>query len=62
MALTATIYDAGIRIRNVAEIRQLTSKFKGDVVPNTAEARSIDAWTTVSAGRVAECIHSVLRR
>jgi hypothetical protein len=37
----ARVVVTGLRIRNVAEIRQLTPKFKGDVDPNTVEARSI---------------------
>jgi Family of unknown function (DUF6152) len=37
----ARVMVTGIRIRNVAEIRQLAPKFKGDVNPNTVEARSI---------------------
>ena len=37
----ARVVVTGLRIRNVAEIRQLAPKFKGDVEPNTVEARSI---------------------
>jgi hypothetical protein len=37
----ARLAVTGIRIRNVTEIRQLAPKFKGDVDPNTVEARSI---------------------
>ena len=37
----ARVVVTGLRIRNVAEIRQLAPKFKGDVDPNTVEARSI---------------------
>jgi Family of unknown function (DUF6152) len=37
----ARVVVMGLRIRNVAEIRQLAPKFKGDVDPNTVEARSI---------------------
>jgi hypothetical protein len=37
----ARVVVTGIRIRNVAEIRQLAPKFKGDVDPNTIEAHSI---------------------
>jgi hypothetical protein len=37
----ARVVVTGIRIRNVAEIRQLAPKFKEDVDPNTVEARSI---------------------
>jgi Family of unknown function (DUF6152) len=37
----ARVVVTGFRIRNVAEIRQLAPKFKGDVDPNTVEARSI---------------------
>jgi hypothetical protein len=41
VVLGARVVVTGIRIRNVAEIRQLAPKFKGDVNPNTVEARSI---------------------
>ena len=37
----ARVVVTGFRIRNVAEIRQVAPKFKGDVDPNTVEARSI---------------------
>jgi hypothetical protein len=37
----ARVVVTGYRIRSVAEIRQLAPKFKGDVDPNTIEARSI---------------------
>ena len=37
----ARVVVTGFRIRNVAEIRQLAPKFKGDVDPSTVEARSI---------------------
>jgi hypothetical protein len=37
----ARVVVTGIRIGKVAEIRQLAPKFKGDVDPNTVEARSI---------------------
>ena len=37
----ARVVVTGIRIRNVTEIRQLDAKFKGDVDPNTVEARAI---------------------
>ena len=37
----ARVAVTGIRIRNVAEIRQLAPQFKGGVDPNTVEARSI---------------------
>ena len=37
----ARVVVTGIRIRSAAEIRQLAPKFKGDVEPNTVEARSI---------------------
>jgi Family of unknown function (DUF6152) len=37
----ARVVVTGFRIRKVAEIRQLDPKFKGDVDPNTVEARSI---------------------
>jgi hypothetical protein len=37
----ARVVVTGIRIRNVAEIRQLAPKFMGDVDPNTVEVRSI---------------------
>ena len=41
MVSGARVVVTGFRIRSVAEIRQLTPKFKGDVDPNTVEARSI---------------------
>ena len=37
----ARVVVTGIRIRSAAEIRELVPKFKGDVDPNTVEARSI---------------------
>ena len=37
----ARVVVTGLQIKNVTEIRQLTPKFKGDVDPNTVEARSI---------------------
>jgi hypothetical protein len=37
----ARVVVTGIRIRNAGEIRQVAPKFKGDVDPNTLEARSI---------------------
>jgi hypothetical protein len=41
VSLGARVVVTGLRIRSVAEIRQLAPKFKGDVDPNTVEARSI---------------------
>ena len=37
----ARVVVTGFLIKNVAEIRQVAPKFKGDVDPNTVEARSI---------------------
>jgi uncharacterized protein DUF6152 len=37
----ARVVAAGFLIKNAAEIRQVAPKFKGDVDPNTIEARSI---------------------
>ena len=37
----ARVVVTGYRIRNVAELRQVAPKFKGDVDPNTVEARLI---------------------
>ena len=37
----ARVVGTGFLIKNLAEIRQVAPKFKGDVNPNTVEARSI---------------------
>jgi hypothetical protein len=41
MVSGARVVVTGIRIKSASEIRQLAPKFKGDVDPNTVEARSI---------------------
>jgi hypothetical protein len=41
MVAGARIVATGFLIKNVAEIRHVAPKFKGDVDPNTVEARSI---------------------
>jgi hypothetical protein len=57
----ARVEVTGLRIRNVAEIRQLAPKFKGDVDPNTVEARSLRrvddtfSWAPLRSSYIPNC-------
>lgn len=58
----ARVVVTGYLIKNVAEIRQVAPKFKGDVDPNTVEARSIRrvdgsfSWAPLPSAYTPNCI------